>query len=102
MDRFRYTSYGLGHVESEDSPSPNHFKTAAVTPELQEKLESMGLVRVAGNAYRCKSTKDFWKVDGNKVIRVTADEVDNGESIQAAPSDSPGNFLASILSDLTF
>jgi hypothetical protein len=84
------------------APTEHHFKTASITPELRQKIEEMGLVRVAGNAYRCPSTRDFWAVKGGKVIRITVDEVDNGESIQAAPADTPGNFLSSILADLTF
>jgi hypothetical protein len=112
MDRFLYSSHGLGGTRSKQAgvlPSDDgliseqgHFKTASVTPELRRKIEEMGLIRVAGNAYRCTSTKDFWKVQGGKVIRISVDEVDNGESIQAAPADTPGNFLSSILADLTF
>jgi hypothetical protein len=106
MDRFLYSSHGLGgsrQMNEQLSSAPTeHFKTASVTPELRQKIEEMGLVRVAGNAYRCPSTRDFWAVKGGKVIRITVDEVDNGESIQAAPADAPGNFLSSILADLVF
>lgn len=112
MDRFLYSSHGLGGTRSKQAgvhPSDDgltseqdHFKTASVTPELRQKIEELGLIRVAGNAYRCPSTRDFWAVKGGKVIRITVDEVDNGESIQAAPADAPGNFLSSILADLVF
>lgn len=104
MGRFHYTSHGLGHSDSnfKEDPSPNHFKTASLSPAMQKKIAAMGLERVAGNAYRCKSTQDFWKVDGDKILRLSADEVDNGDHLAAAPADNPGMFLSSILSDLTF
>ena len=102
MERFHYTSHGLGHA-SEDDPTPNHFKTASLSPAVKQKIASMGLERVAGNAFRCPSSKDFWKLDGDKLIRMTKEaEVDNGESLAAAPADAPGNFLSTILADLTF
>jgi len=107
MDRFRYSSHGLGgsrqvSEQPSSAPTEHHFKTASITPELRQKIEEMGLIRVAGNAYRCVSTKNFWKVQGGKIIRLSVDEVDNGESIAGAPADSPGNFLSQILGDLTF
>ena|ERR1035438_8206063 len=112
MDRFLYSSHGLGGTRNKQAgvlpaddgltSDPQHFKTASITSELHQKIEEMGLIRVAGNAYRCPSSRDFWAVKGGKVIRITVDEVDNGESIQAAPADAPGNFLSQILEDLVF
>lgn len=104
MAKLRATaSYGLGGQKSTDSVfSKNHFSSTAVSSEARKKIASMGLNRVAGNIYECPSTKDFWKVQGNKVVRLAVDEVDNGERLAAAPSNDPANFLASILDDLTF
>ena len=96
-------SFGLGgKTASESVFSKNHYSSKELSPEIKAKIASMGLSRVAGNAYICSSTQDFWQVKGNKIIRMTADEVDNGEHIAAAPSDNPASFLASILDDLTF
>ena len=66
------------------------------------KAASMGLWRVAGNAFICESSKDFWKIRGNKIVRLVGDEVDNGDSLAAAPEDNPSGFLDDILGDLTF
>ena len=67
-----------------------------------KKAASLGLIRVAGNMFECPSTKDLWRVNGDKVIRITSTEVDNGEKLQAADASDPKNFLASLLSDLDF
>ena len=64
----------------------------------------MGLVRLAGNMFECKSTKDFWKVsekDGS-LVRMTSGEVDNGEHIQSAPKEAGADFLQDILAGLEF
>jgi hypothetical protein len=98
------SSFGLGGSATTSSVfSKNHFSSETKQPsEVKQKIASMGLNRVAGNVYECPSTKDFWKVQGTKVVRMATDEVDNGESLAAAPHDTPANFLASILDDLTF
>ena len=98
------SSFGLGGGKvTETVFSKNHYSSQTELPSgVRIKIASMGLNRVAGNVYECPSTKDFWKVQGNKVVRLTIDEVDNGESIAAAPSRDPANFLAHILDDLTF
>ena len=97
------TSFGLGGSKSTDSVfSKNHFSEAKLSPEVRQKIASLGLIRVAGNQFVCESTKDFWAVKGNKVVRLVVDEVDNGESLQAAPSSNPASFLADILGDLSF
>lgn len=98
------TSFGLGGSKTTESVfSKNHFSSEEkLSPEVRQKIASMGLYRVAGNSYICESTKDFWQVKGNKVIKLTLDEVDNGETLVAAPSDNPASFLADLLGDLTF
>jgi hypothetical protein len=80
-------SHGIGSSKSSKSLlSKNHFASAEpISPEIKSKIASMGLTRVAGNAYLCESTKDFWKVQGNKIVKLTSDEVDNGDKIAAAP-----------------
>jgi hypothetical protein len=70
--------------------------------EAMRKAASMGLWRVAGNAFICESKKDFWKIRGNRIVRLVGDEVDNGDSLAAAPEDDPGEFLDGLLGDLTF
>jgi hypothetical protein len=81
----------------------NHFASATeFSPAVQRKIASMGLLRVAGNVYECPSSQDFWQVAGGKIVRLSGDVVDNGESIAAAPKDQPMEFLSSILDDLEF
>jgi hypothetical protein len=41
-------------------------------------------------------------VQGNKIVKLVGNEVNQGESIQAAPDDRPAAFLAGILDDLSF
>jgi len=87
-----------------DSPSVAHNRFSSLSLETQSKIASMGLLRVAGNVYEAPSTMDFWKVTSEGGIKrlCSGDEVDNGESIQAAPQDKPMEFLSSILDDLSF
>lgn len=105
MGKLRATNtHGLGGKKASESVfSKNHLASEAkLSPEVKSKIASMGLNRVAGNVYECPSTKDFWKVQGNKIVKMVVDEVDNGEKIPAAPSDTPMDFLNDILGDLTF
>lgn len=98
-------SFGLGAQKSADTNtfSVNHFISAApVPPALKQKIASMGLERVAGNIYECPSTRDFWKVKGNSIVKLVGDEVDNGESIQAADEGDPQGFLSHITDDIEF
>lgn len=91
-------SFGLGAQKSADSGTftVNHFISAApLAPEVKKKIASWGLKRVAGNIYSCPSTRDFWKVKGNSIVKLTGDEVDNGESIKAAPENDPMSFMGS-------
>jgi len=62
----------------------------------------MGLSRVAGNTFVCESTKDFWRVSGNRIVRLVGNEVDYGDKLVAAPEANPAEFLDGILGDLEF
>ncbi len=98
------TSFGLGGQKTASSVfSNNHFSSKTkLSTEVSQKIASMGLTRIAGNVWECPSTHDFWKVQGNKVVRMATDEVDNGERIAAAPSNEPMGFLSAMLDDLSF
>ena len=74
----------------------------AIPRDVQFEIDSLMMRRVAGNVYEAPSTRDFWKVQGNRIIKLVGNEVDNGESIPAAPEDRPAAFLAGILDDLEF
>ena len=95
---------GRRHREELEAPSQNHLASEKTLPkQVKSKIASMGLNRVAGNIYEAPSTKDFWQVKGNDIVRLTkGTAVDNGERIAAAPSDAPQSFLDEILGDLTF
>jgi hypothetical protein len=83
--------------------SRNHFASATPIPQaVQHYIDQFSMHRVAGNVYECPSTKDFWKVQGNKIVKLVGNEVNAGESIAAAPDDKPAAFLAHILDDLEF
>jgi hypothetical protein len=80
----------LGRVKSTIPPAEKGAKQAA----------SMGLVRIAGNVFECPSSKDLWKVEGSKVIRLSSSEVDNDESLKPANKANPSKFLKDILAEL--
>jgi hypothetical protein len=104
MAKFHHSaSHGLGSREEQsiELPSKNHIKTASISPSAMRKVADLGLQRVAGNAWLCPSTKDLWRINGDKVIRITLEEVDNGEEIVAEHSENPSMFLADVLADLT-
>ena len=99
------TGHTIGMTEGDRAvaPSANHMaKSASLPGDVKSKIASMGLVRRAGNIYECPSTKDFWAVKGGKIMRLTVTEVDNGESLRAAPRKNPSGFLNAVLGDLTF
>lgn len=99
------SSFGLGAQKSADSNafSVNHFiSSTPLPPALKQKIARMGLERVAGNVYECPSTRDFWKVKGNSIIKLVGDEVDSGESIKAAPKNDPMGFMGSLMDDIEF
>jgi hypothetical protein len=62
----------------------------------------LGLIKLAENRYVCPSTKDLWRIEGEKLVRLSSSEVDNGESMPAADANEPEAFLASLLQDLEF
>ena len=97
------TAHGLASEKTDSIFNKNHF--ASVTPiprDVQDFIDKYVMHRIAGNVYECPSTKDFWKVNGNKIIKLVGNEVNNGESIPGAPEDKPQAFLANILDDLEF
>lgn len=67
-----------------------------------QKAASMGLIRIAGNMFECPSSKDLWKVDGDKVMRVSSVEVDFNESLKPANPNDPDRYLKEILAELDF
>jgi hypothetical protein len=90
--------------ESLTLPSNNHF-AGSLSKEASTQIAEMGLTRLAGNVYECKSSQDFWKIsDSGGLVRLTNGEVDNGEKIAPAPKESAdtSDFLQSILADLEF
>lgn len=107
MGTRHHYSYGhaLGAQRNNDEPAgvphKNHFAASKISREAQARIDELGLVRVAGNVFECPSTKDFWKVNGNKVVRLSGGAVDNGEKVVAADAAAPDDFLSEILSDLT-
>jgi hypothetical protein len=107
MAKMRYaTAAGIGQRRSVESNITfrNHFASSENLPAATKaKIASMGLLRVAGNVYECPSSQDLWQVTGGgKIVRLSGEVVDNGESIAAAPKDQPMEFLSSILDDLEF
>ncbi len=93
---------GLTGADLAIQPSNNHLRQASLSPSIMKEAKARGLVRVAGNTYICKSTKDFWNVVDGKIMRLTKTEVDNGENLQGAPRRNPSSFLDQVLNDLTF
>lgn len=67
-----------------------------------QKAAGMGLIRIAGNVFECPSSKDLWKVDGDKVMRISSVEVDFNESLKPADPNNPDRFLKDILAELDF
>jgi hypothetical protein len=80
----------------------NFLPSSGIPRELLRKAASLGLSRCAGNTFICESSKDFWQIRGNKIVRLVGDEVDNGDHLPAAPEDNPAGFMDEILGDLTF
>jgi hypothetical protein len=101
---FPKTAHGLkGEKPGESIFSKNHFASMMAIPrDVQFQIDEYMMRRVAGNVYECPSTKDFWKVQGNRIVKLVGNEVNQGESIPAAPDDRPAAFLAHILDDLEF
>jgi hypothetical protein len=83
------------------TPSNNHAKVAGIT-KIAAEAKARGFRRVAGNTFICESTKDFWGVKGDKLVRLTIQEVDNGERIDPGPVDRPQNFMNEVLGEIEF
>lgn len=97
------SAHGLGRAGSGGIFSKNHFASYTAIPrDVQFEIDSLMMRRVAGNVYECPSTKDFWKVQGNRIVKLVGNEVNEGDTIPAAPDDRPAAFLANILDDLEF
>ena len=91
--------YSVGqkvHYLKVSSPSTAY----SVTVSGLKIAASRGLIRVAGNVFECPSSQDLWKVNGNKVIRLSATEVDNNESLKPANKVNPSGYLKDILAEL--
>ena len=82
-------------------PSINHAKSASLN-KVAAQVKQRGLRRVAGNVFVCPSSKDFWGVKGNKLVRLTSQEVDNGESIAIPSGRSPQDSITQIFDGITF
>ena len=105
MKKVHYkTAHGLGSQKSGQAIfNKNHFAGLATYPaEIQEKITSWGLTRVAGNAFICTSDRNFWAVKDGKIMKLVSGEVDDGDKIAPAPEDHPEQYLAGILEDLSF
>jgi hypothetical protein len=100
---YHKTAHGLMQEKGESVFQKNHFASMTAIPrDVQIEIDSMMMRRIAGNVYECPSTKDFWKVQGNKIVKLVGNEVNAGESIPAASSDKPAVSLAGWLDDLEF
>jgi hypothetical protein len=102
---FPKAAHGLrGERPGESIFAKNHFASMTAIPrDVQFQIDDLMMRRVAGNVYECPSTKDFWRVEGGKIKKlVGSGDVEQGESIPAAPDDRPAAFLAHILDDLEF
>ena len=67
---------------------------------LKKLASSLGLTKSSANKFVCPSTKDFWEVRGDKIVRLSSEEVDFGEILDAPKDEDPGRFLSSILDEL--
>lgn len=97
-------AHGLKGEKPGDSIfSKNHFASSVpYSIEIQEQIAGWGLTRVAGNSFICESSKDFWQVKGNKIVKLVGNEVDAGESIPAASENHPASSIAAMLDGLDF
>ncbi len=99
---YHYSGTGVGaRIIESSAPSNNHY--TPLNKKANVIATEMGLERVAGNIYESKSRRDFWKVSENGgITRLTADEVDDGDSIPAAPKEAADDFLRDVLAALEF
>lgn len=106
MKRIKALAYALNTPEVVETlqvavGTNNHFKTSSLTDKLEREISRLNLHRVAGNVFVCPSTKNFWEIKNGTILRISKEEVENNESVQAAPSDNPEEFLDEVLSGLT-
>lgn len=96
--------YQQGHYLKTASRGASHkvASTAAMNACGKQKAASMGLVRVAGNYFESPCTHDLWQVVGDKISKLSKNEVDYEESVIAADKDDPKAFLANLMSELAF
>ena len=83
-------------------PEQPAMKTASaeVPPSMLKIAKGMGLIRLAGNVFSKPASKDFWKVDGDKIVRLVSSEVDLDESLEPTSTDDPEGHIASLLAEL--
>lgn len=94
---------GMLSEVAERIPVAPVLKTASATSIPEDVLKTaknMGLVRLAGNIFSKPASKDFWKVDGDKIVRLVSSEVDLGETLEPTSTDDPEGHIASLLADL--
>jgi hypothetical protein len=84
------------------SPTRKLASSKQASEKGMQKAAFLGLIRIAGNMFECPSTKDLWKVNGDKVIRLSSTEVDFNEKLTPADSDDPKGYLAGLLAELEF
>jgi hypothetical protein len=90
----------IANIQSLGSRSEEIIKQPKMSPhKIAAKL---GLLKEAKNRFVCPSSKDLWEVQGDKIVRLSAEVVDNGESLEPAPKEKPETFLASLLDELDF
>jgi hypothetical protein len=89
-------------LQPESVPPSNFFRQASITPSLAKEIKAKGLVRVAGNHLTCVSTKDFWAIKGGKLVRISKQEVDNGDTLAPADVHSLRGSAHNFLDDFTF
>jgi hypothetical protein len=84
--------------------SKNHYASsaAAYPVDVQNFINQFNMHRVAGNVWVKGAERDFWHVKDGKILKLVGSEVDDHETIQAAPEDAPMNFISSMLEDLEF
>lgn len=72
-------------------------KTAAAA------IMDMGLTRVAGNVFVAPFGREFWRLDGGRIIRMGGDEIEDKDAkLPAAPSNDPESYLREVMAEIDF
>ena len=80
--------------------APGYMSDAEVQ-KIALQMGLPGLRRVAGNVFENPANRDFWKVDGGKILRlVGSGEVDFDESLAPASAEDPESHIASMMAEL--